>query len=267
VSKGSFPDTLVVEMNKSELFVGNFSQKSLKAGTVYKRIIPSQKQQTSATKLLSKVADLVRQVLEFLTSMGGVSSFFFGFALSNVWSMINGLQIIVFYPLFQVDAPYNLGILQAALRKIATFELIDGDIVKGWWAYEKDEEVDFYVQEAGYDSYVFMFTMGLPLYIFTINVILLALLPALICLTKKCSICRTPNQKFTGMLEALKWNFFVMFFLEAALEICVSVTFGCIIFFKKAEDYIQVSHNILAILFSVLYGLCITWIFKFLYSF
>lgn len=56
--------------------------------------------------------------------------------------------------------------MQAALRKISTFELIDGDIFKEKvWQYEKEEEIDHYLQAAGIDSALFMFTFGLPLYI------------------------------------------------------------------------------------------------------
>ena len=34
------------------------------------------------------------------------------------------------YPMLQVDAPANLGMGQAVMRKVSTFELVDGDIIK-----------------------------------------------------------------------------------------------------------------------------------------
>lgn len=43
--------------------------------------------------------------------------------------MIEGMQLLVMYPMLGVDAPGNLGLLQAVMRKISTFELIDGDIL------------------------------------------------------------------------------------------------------------------------------------------
>jgi hypothetical protein len=34
------------------------------------------------------------------------------------------------YPILEVDAPDNLGMGQAAMRKISSFEIIDGDWTK-----------------------------------------------------------------------------------------------------------------------------------------
>jgi hypothetical protein len=60
--------------------------------------------------------------------------------------MIEGMQIMVHYPMLQVDAPANLGMMQAAMRKLATFEIIDGDTINdAFWQYEEEEEVDFYL--------------------------------------------------------------------------------------------------------------------------
>ena len=39
------------------------------------------------------------------------------------------------------------------MRKLATFEIIDGDIINdAFWEYEEEEDVDFYLQNSGYDS-------------------------------------------------------------------------------------------------------------------
>ena len=60
------------------------------------------------------------------------------------------------------------------MRKIATFELIDGVIVKeNIWLFDEDEDLDFFLQICGIGSHIFMFTLVLPLYIFAGNLLIL----------------------------------------------------------------------------------------------
>jgi hypothetical protein len=92
--------------------------------------------------------------------------------------------------MFQVDAPANLGTTQAVIRKISTFEIIDGDIMKeNIWGFDLEEEIDFYLRAAGVESEYFFNTFGLPLYIFVIALIILApLLPLInLCVRTGCS--------------------------------------------------------------------------------
>ena len=51
------------------------------------------------------------------------------------------------YPLFQVSPPSNLGLVQAVMRKISTFEIIDGDWLKEhlWLTDEEEEGIDIHL--------------------------------------------------------------------------------------------------------------------------
>ena len=60
---------------------------------------------------MSKVADVLKIVLVILVGAGPVFKFLFGFGLSNLWPMVEGLQLIVHYPMLRVDAPANIGLL------------------------------------------------------------------------------------------------------------------------------------------------------------
>jgi len=121
----------------------------------------------------------IKALLEFLSSAGPIGNFFFGFSTSQLWSMIEGMQLIVMYPMLGVDAPGNLGLLQAVMRKISTFELIDGDILKeNLWEFDlEEEEPSYYLLSAGLDSAFFQFTFGLPLYILAYTMALALVLP------------------------------------------------------------------------------------------
>ena len=82
------------------------------------------------------------------------------------------------YPLFQLSAPANLGLVQAVMRKISTFELIDDSILKKhlWKTNEEEVGIDHFLVEAGIDSRYFMFTFGLPLYILAFSLVVLIIL-------------------------------------------------------------------------------------------
>ena len=80
--------------------------------------------------------------------------------------------------MLRVDAPANLALGQAVMRKIATFELIDGEFFETYiWKYDFKEDVDYYMEAAGIESSLFMFTFGLPLYIFLLCIVLAVTIP------------------------------------------------------------------------------------------
>jgi len=49
-------------------------------------------------------------------------------ALGNLKHMIEGLQVIVYYPMMNVRAPSNLGILQTVVMLVVTFEIVPGEL-------------------------------------------------------------------------------------------------------------------------------------------
>ena len=82
-----------------------------------------------------------------------------------------------------MDSPANLDLMQAALRKISTFELIDGDILKEKvWDFDLEEEIDYYLKAAGIDSKFFMFTFGLPMYMLGYSFGLALIIPIINCI-------------------------------------------------------------------------------------
>jgi hypothetical protein len=136
-------------------------------------------------------------LLEVLSSLGPVGNFFFGFTAEKLWSMIEGMQMIAMYPIFRIEAPPNLGLLQAVMRKISTFELIDDTYLKKylWKIFDEEEGIDHFLLEAGIDSRLFMFTFGLPLYILAIAIPIMLVLVLAECLQ---------NPEWSGRLAVLK---------------------------------------------------------------
>lgn len=67
------------------------------------------------------------------------------------------------------------------MKKMATFELVDDSIVKEalWEDFDMEEEVSFWMENSGYDSNQFQFSLGFPLYCFGLSVLLLFMIPAI----------------------------------------------------------------------------------------
>lgn len=62
------------------------------------------------------------------------------------------------------------------MRKITSFEFELDDLFKeGLWQYEEEEDLNKYFEEAGYDSNIIMFVMGLELYCFLLTIMLLVI--------------------------------------------------------------------------------------------
>jgi hypothetical protein len=61
---------------------------------------------------------------------------------------------------------------------MATFELVDGDLLKEYlWNYDEEEKgISVYILSTGYDSRLFQFTFGFPLYVFVYSLVLVTAL-------------------------------------------------------------------------------------------
>jgi len=175
---------------------------------------------------------------------------FLAVALGNLKSMIEGLQVVLYYPMMYVMAPSNLGVLQKVVMLIVTFEVIPGDLYQKYiWHWTEEEKISPRLDAVGVDSNIFMLSMGLPFYMFAIGCVLLFVALLMNCCVKKIPV----EQKEGGQDEAEKgpeppkktcektlafrnlmmWNFFVMFFYETSLEISMSVVMG----YKYIQNY------------------------------
>jgi hypothetical protein len=108
--------------------------------------------------------------------MAAVAAFgpFMVFGLSNLWSMIEGMQLILHFPMMLIAAPANLATLQKAIILIATFEIDklvneEGLFHQFFWGKLPKETVDPYLEKCGYESRLFILTFGFPIYLFALT--------------------------------------------------------------------------------------------------
>ena len=74
--------------------------------------------------------------------------------------------------MLQIDGAANISILQKALRPIATLELFNSDWNKRLWRFAETEKIDYWLEQSGYSSKLFQFTLGLTIYAFAIALVL-----------------------------------------------------------------------------------------------
>ena len=84
------------------------------------------------------------------------------FSLDHYWSLMNTMQIFVFYSLFEVTITVPIMIFFKYLIKIATFELIEmGDYYKEWFDYTDGERsYSRRFEVMSFDSLSFSVTLG-----------------------------------------------------------------------------------------------------------
>ena len=100
------------------------------------------------------------------------------------------------------------------IRKIVSFEFeLDDFFKEDLWQYTEDEEIVIYYEEAGYDSNLVMFTMGLELYYFVGTLLLTVLLSIVYNLLRCSSYCRFSKDRVGKFMEEYLYNGLIVFFL------------------------------------------------------
>ena len=147
-------------------------------------------------------------------------------AMSQVWGMINGLQLFINLPLFDITFPsLSIKSLQG-LIEIANFDILPSNDIFSFTLdfsmdeFEKEnEQSDEKFENVGYESTSIIMNMGS---LFISFVIFLTLPALLLCLRPCRSKSRLIKDKSEKISTALKGNLFIRFFLEGCLNIAIS---------------------------------------------
>ena len=120
----------------------------------------------------------------------GISQFLMSGALTQLWGMINGLQIFVHLPLFSISVPANASMLIENLLKIATFDIIETEVAFGWLFEFPEEDEDLIKGDFGDSGYESAYTVNLlgTGFIFI----------ALVCFTMVILLLTWPIKKLSG---------------------------------------------------------------------
>lgn len=160
-------------------------------------------------------------------------------ALSQVWGMINGLQIFVHLPLFDISMPANAGVFIGKIAEVATFDVVENkDVFDGWLLTipETNEgELNGRFVESGYEHRDMVQLLGVGFIVIFVTLIIMLIL----CLTNPLRRLGNKIEKVHAKVSnIIFWNFWLRFLIEDSLVAEISV---CCYFFNSNVETTETS--------------------------
>ena len=163
------------------------------------------------------------QLTAVATVGSATSQIFMAGALSQVWGLINGLQLFVHIPLFKLSLPANAQVLINELITIATFDLVEPELMIGWiigFPEEDENDLDAAFVESGYESKYMVNLLGFGFVILTF--ILLVMIVLLIMHPLKKHSQRI-SKRLDDTSDSIFWGFWLRFIIEDSMIALISV--------------------------------------------
>lgn len=179
--------------------------------------------QTTEAKSVQASSEAAGQITTLTTVGSATSQVLMSGALSQVWGLINGLQLFVHIPLFQLSLPANAQTLVDQLITIATFDLVEPEVVFGWmleFPEEDENALDPSFTESGYESAYMINLLGMGFIVF-IAILLVILCILLLHPLRKHS--RGLSQRLDTVSGSIFWGFWLRFLIEDSLIALIAV--------------------------------------------
>ena len=143
-------------------------------------------------------------------------------ALNTLWTMINGLQIIVHLPVFDTQFPANANTLLTYLIEVANFELIPPSLLENvLGSFEETWPLNENFGAIGYETRLLIQNLGSVYFAFMAHLVLFVVLGILWLFLKLHNGERV--RKLKEKLEGyLMWNSIMKMLIEASLEIALA---------------------------------------------
>lgn len=147
-------------------------------------------------------------------------------AMSQVWGMINGMQLMVHLPLFDVSFPPLSQSMVENLITIATFDVMPSDDVLGATLDPPEQEQqNEKFQQIGFESSWMIVNLGTMFLTFVI----MLFIPVLLLLIKPCRAkSHWLDKKYSSMMQALHGNMFIRYLMEGSLDISICIVLNFI---------------------------------------
>ena len=112
--------------------------------------IPRQMLTKEDKNLVDTTSDIVGKAIIVTAASTTIINLLQGIALSQVWSLVNGLQIIVHLPLFNSKFPANSELFLSELIDIATFEMLPEEYLEFFVDYPESQAYSDRFEVVGY---------------------------------------------------------------------------------------------------------------------
>ena len=138
-------------------------------------------------------------------------------SLSQVWAMIEGLQVVCHMGLFKMKSPGNVNAFNEFFAELASFNVIDTDTVTNDFFYFPEmDAISLNFQNAGFDTNLLVPSLGTLFYIIVGQISLVFVHMLLYLLAK--AIPKTSVLK-NKVSTYLYWNGSIRFMMESYMDI------------------------------------------------
>ena len=154
-------------------------------------------------------------------AFGGIGwNFIFAFSMNQVWSMLNGLQLITHLPLFRFNVPSNANYMTSFLIKIATFDPIQEEWIKSVFTFPDQDPYDEQFESCNYGGIHSFENLGMTCVLLHAYLLMSFFLLLFTIIRKNYRMYTTVTKLHTYLFYA--WP--LRCFYEGFLEITVSVS-------------------------------------------
>ena len=215
VSTGYEPDFLILQINLSEYT--DYRGYRLPPSVMKKVLLPPMFESQEAAIAALNMSNSFSTSSKAISSGNAVFNILMQSSLSQLWGLINSLQMVVLLPLMDnVRLPANAMTFTQILIQIATFEVVPTDEINSQISYFPEEEpYSLNFSMCGYESLLFILNAGFALYImhgYLALVVLYLLLKLADWISKKKCKCLHKSVKKLG--KFLLWNSLIRLYME-----------------------------------------------------
>ena len=180
---------------------------------------------SSETKeLLETTITVIKDSVAVAATSSLVMSFFLSGVLQFLWSLINGLQVIVLSILFSVMFPANAEAVFITIMSLVNMDMFGSEVIlQSWFSFKSNESFNPIFEKAGYETTTYILNLG-PIFFFVPGFLAFVILRELIkyYLQKKNSnltLAKYMKQKIQSFSYKV---FIVRFLLEGCIELGLS---------------------------------------------
>ena len=185
-------------------------------------------------------------------------------AMAQVWGMINGMQLIVNLPLFDMVFPSFSQEAVTSLITITTFEVMPTDEIFATIDAPEEEQENPNFASVGYEAISMILNLGTMF----LSLLVMMLIPILLLVTKPCKKkSRWLTKRHTGLTKSLHGNMFIRYLLEGCLDIAICSVLD-VVHQLESENGLewstfQVINNLTIVILGIAVMIFPAWVFIF----
>lgn len=186
--------------------------------------IPKQMPRTAGSETLTATSSNIKGSASTIMSFNGIFNILLNTSLSQLWTLLNGLQIIAHFPMHNVKYPGNTLALLIPMVQVANFDIFPHDLIFPYiFDFPDSNGFNESFNETGYESGFLPENMSTNFVIsFGLIIIFALALISLYACKKEGRVRRALNKFDAWFNRKIAFVGFFRFFFESYLEISLS---------------------------------------------